>query len=212
MSYSAKSLVDQIKVIQDNTTYNVFNILKGLDFEEDPYWTRNRRRLIRNSETIFGIYFNMVKSIIPLTKPTYSPGHLKMAIQKYIDVHQPRLPEASECCVYFRVGDKTVDVNSLSMLDFDYIEKIAKRPNDTITIVCCFSFSCIREEWYYSDSRLNSCRDIMTGVIDNIIKSFPNSKIQLVSNSNVDHDICYLWKNGFIAHKRSSWKKLFGCL
>lgn len=212
MTYCTQQLVDSIHVIKDNSCYNIFNILKGIDLSEDPHWIANRQRLSKNTDTILGIYLNLVKNIIPVDASVYSPGHLRLAIERYIREFNPPRPVESECCVYFRMGDKTVDDNSLSMLDFDYLNLINRQPHKIISIVCCFSFSSIREQWRYSPLRLNQCKAIMIDIIDKIKSKYPESKIQIVSNPNVDHDICYLWNSSFIAHKRSSWRKIFGSL
>ena len=196
----------EIKVIKDNSNYNIYNILKGTP--DDPDWLSKRIRLLKCKNTILGIYYNISAPVVDIYTPGFNIGYFHLAIEQYINTFHPELPGHNECCVYFRVGDKTFDPGGVNLLDFDYKTFIKRSNCKVITIICCISFSSIRDDWQYSHEKLNKCKNEMKSIINDIISSFPDKKVKIVSNSNPDNDICYLYKSKFIAHPRSSWSKL----
>lgn len=203
--------VDDIHVIRDNTEYNFYNILKGTD--DDPNWLSNRHRLALNQDTILGIYYNITQGIIDITKPGFNTGYLKLAIEQYIETNNPKQPDDDTYVIYFRLGDKTVEDNpSVDLLDFDYIDKLLQTNKSEIAVVCCFSFSNIKLDWNYNDSKLSRCRSIMNDILSEITLTVPERQLNIISNQNPDHDICYLYGCDFISHPRSSWFKLFNSL
>lgn len=193
--------IDDVKIIKDCTNYNICNILKGV--HDDPKWLSNRVRLQKNTDTILGIYLNNAHIKDNISTPGYNPGILRMSIQQYISLYNPILPQDDESCVYFRLGDQ-------NLTDFDYISLI-ERHNNNITVVCCIVFSDTgREEWSYNNKRVNDCKKKLSSIMTELHTKFNNRKIKIVSNSNPDLDICYLFKNGFISHPKCSWKQMFG--
>ena len=61
----------------------------------------------------------------------------------------------------------------------------------------------------YSKKNINLNREKFLPVLDDIINSFPEFEIDIFSNYNPDYDICYLYKNGFIGDRKSTWYKMF---
>ena len=197
---NVKNIVDKVAIIHDNTLYNVGNILRAPD--DDKNWFDNRKRIQQSNDTILGMYFNHPLMVNTIDKPGYNPGLLKVCIIEYIKKYQPSLPEDNETCLYFRLGD-------INMTEFNYIDKL-KQSKDVISIVCCLSFSSDKPEWRSSAKKIAKSKKILYNIVKQIYSSYPMKNIKLISNTNVDHNICYLFKNGFISDYRCTWKQIFG--
>lgn len=204
------NIVSAIKITNDNTTYNVYNILKGLP--DDMNWKRNRERLIGTDDTILGMYLSHPLVRKSLNLPGYNPGLLKLSIDKYINKFNPPRPESDECCVYFRLGDILCDHSREDPTQFSYIDHISNHKHKTITIVANISFSSTLLRWRYSIYNVNTNRDKMFKIIREINQAFPQSEIRIYSNDNADLDICYLYGSDFVGNPKSSWTSLFGKL
>jgi len=204
------NIVSAIKITNDNTSYNVYNILKGIP--DDVNWKKNRVKLVGTYNTILGMYLShsLVRKFLNI--PGYNPGLLKLSIDKYINKFNPPRPESGECCVYFRLGDILCDHDREDPTEFRYIEHISKHTHKIITIVANISFSSTRPRWSYNIHNVNTNRNRMFKIIKDINRAFPQSEIRVYSNDNADLDICYLYGSGFVGNPKSSWKSLFGRL
>ena len=206
-------LVEQIKHTECQSTYNVCNILKGVS--DDPMWLLNRKKVAAYSpDSILGMYFN--NSLIErIDTAGYNPGVLKLVIDRYIAKNKPKLPQHNECCVYLRLGDVVHDPNRMDPTQFDYVGQIKNHPHEVITLVSNISFrSDMRDkpEWNMTSERLHINKMKATEVLQTIHDSYPESTLQVYSNTDPDLDICYLYQNGFVGHHDSSWKQVFGNL
>ena len=118
---------------------------------------------------------------------------------------------------------------------FDYKKKISEKIKTNkfskITIVTNLAFcgttkhkNLINEEIkngiFYSDYQSeNSCtlnkenlninRDAFIPILDEITNLYRDYEINIFSSYNPDHDICYLYKNGFLGDYRNSWYGIF---
>ena len=60
----------------------------------------------------------------------------------------------------------------------------------------------------------DSCEFVFSGpgverISEEVKRKFPGKKIDIFSSDNPDHDICYLYKNGFLGDYRNSWYGIF---
>lgn len=149
------------------------------------------------------------------------------------------LPSDDELVLYFRLGDHIVNwysqTNLKENLFFDYEKKI----NDSlknkiykkITIVTNLAFcgnlknkdfidNDIRNGEFYktfqdkdsytiNEKNLKLNKDLFLPVLDKIITTYTDYEIDIFSSYDPDHDICYLYKNGFIGDYRNSWYGIF---
>ena len=118
---------------------------------------------------------------------------------------------------------------------FDYKKKISEKIKTNkfskITIVTNLAFcgttkhkNYINEEIkhgiFYSDYQAeNSCtlskenlninRKAFIPILDEITNLYRDYEIDIFSSYNPDHDICYLYKNGFLGDYRNSWYGIF---
>lgn len=190
------------------------------------------------SNTILGIYFRNKVIRKKLHVPGYSGIILKHSIEKYIKINFDNLilPDDDEVVVYFRLGDNLKhSFNMGRKLFFDYKNqinnKIKKGHYKKITIVTNFSFcsddkhqELMTDEvkkgiFYNSFQKKGTCeyskenidfnRQTFLPILDDIVKTYSNYEVDIFSNENPDHDICYLYKNGFIGDSRATWYKIF---
>jgi hypothetical protein len=189
--------------------------------------------------TILGIYFRYPYILKKLYEPGYSGPILKLCIDKYIknNSNSLQLPDDNELVIYFRLGDHIVNwYNKLkNNLFFDYKKKINEKIKTNkfskITIVTNLAFcgtkkhkNYINEEikngiFYKDFQEKNSCtlneknlninREAFIPILDEIIDIYEDYKIDIFSSDNPDHDICYLYKNGFLGDYRNSWYGIF---
>jgi len=188
--------------------------------------------------TILGIYFRNSLIKKKLYSASYSGLILKLSIDKYIkqNIKNIKLPSPDELVVYFRLGDQLLHLNKMGCeLFYNYKEQINNKLKSNnykkITIVTNLAFCGVKKHsdiiddnikdgiFYksfqskgsceYSEKNINFNKLMFLPVLDDIIDSFPEYKIDIFSSYNPDHDICYLYKNGFIGDNRSTWFRIF---
>jgi hypothetical protein len=189
--------------------------------------------------TILGIYFRYPYILKKLYEPGYSGPILKLCIDKYIknNSNSLQLPDDNELVIYFRLGDHIVNwYNKLkNNLFFDYKKKINEKIKTNkfskITIVTNLAFCGTKKHKNYINKEIkngifykdfqekNSCtlneknlninREAFIPILDEIIDIYEDYKIDIFSSDNPDHDICYLYKNGFLGDYRNSWYGIF---
>ena len=189
--------------------------------------------------TILGIYFSNPYIKKRLYKPGYSGPLLKLSIDKYIknNLDSLQLPDNNELVIYFRLGDHIINYNSKfkNNLFFDYKKKINEKIKTNkikkITIVTNLAFcgtlkhknyinNDIKKSYFYkvfqeknsftlNKTNLNINRKVFLPILDEIINLYKDYKIDIFSSYNPDHDICYLYKNGFLGDHRTSWYGIF---
>lgn len=158
-------------------------------------------------------------------------------IKKNID--NLKLPEKNELVVYFRLGDHIVNWyskdNLKNKLFYDYKklinEKIKNNNFKKITIVTNLAFcgvekhkknitDDIKKSYFYkvfqeknsftlNKANLNINRKVFIPILDEITNLYRDYEIDIFSSYNPDHDICYLYKNGFLGDYRNSWYGIF---
>jgi len=192
----------------------------------------------RYENTILGIYFRNVLIKKKLYSAGYSGLILKLSIDKYIkqNIKNLKLPSQDELVLYFRLGDHLPHINKIGgKLFYNYKEQINNKLKynkyKKITIVTNLAFCGVEKHsdiidenikdgvFYksfqskntceYSKKNINLNREKFLPVLDDIINSFPEFEIDIFSNYNPDYDICYLYKNGFIGDRKSTWYKMF---
>jgi len=149
------------------------------------------------------------------------------------------LPSDDELVLYFRLGDHIVNwfsqTNLKDNLFFDYDkkinEKIRNKDYKKITIVTNLAFcgniknkdfinDDIKNTEFYktfqgkdsytiNEKNLKLNKDLFIPVLEKIINTYMNYEIDIFSSCNPDHDICYLYKNGFLGDHRNSWYGIF---
>ena len=149
-----------------------------------------------------------------------------------------KLPSDDELVVYFRLGDHLInwyDIKEKHKIFFDYKKKISEKIKTNkfskITIVTNLAFcgttkhkNYINEEIkngiFYKDfqsknsytlnkENLNINKDAFIPILDEINNLYRDYEIDIFSSYNPDHDICYLYKNGFLGDYRNSWYGIF---
>ena len=164
------NLVKQIKSTECQSTYNVCNILKGV--QDDPMWLLNRKRIAQQlPHSILGMYFNNPLITNSITLPGYNAGVLKLSIDRYILKNKPILPQHNECCIYLRLGDVVHDPSRVDPTQFDYVEQIKNHPHEVITLVSNMSFRsdiCNKPEWKMTSERLHINKMKATQVLQTI--------------------------------------------
>jgi hypothetical protein len=149
-----------------------------------------------------------------------------------------QLPCNNELVIYFRLGDHIINFYNNKLknnLFFDYKNKINEKIKTNkitkITIVTNLAFcgttkhkNYINKEikngdFYKNYQSKNSCtlnkenlninRDAFIPILDEIINLYRDYEIDIFSSYNPDHDICYLYKNGFLGDYRNSWYGIF---
>ena len=216
---TSEDLYKDVKIIKDNQFYNVSDILlgtiPGTTTPMSENWLENRLRIKKDKkykDTILGIYFN--HESIDVYKPSYKPHILKLSILKYNEIKKPVLPNKDELVVYIRTGDVVLPECKYrhgDPLNFNFIENIKKNLKDInkITIVTCQSFSSFRSVATFTKKRLEYNKNKFLPILDNIINNFSDYNLSIHCNIDVDRDICFLNKNGFIGNPNCSWYKLF---
>jgi hypothetical protein len=189
--------------------------------------------------TILGIYFRNKIIQKKLYSPGYSSPILKLSIEKYIKQNkQLSLPGDDEIVLYFRLGDHIANWNSKVTPDhffYDYKSKINEKIKSgnykKITIVTNLAFcgdikhkdkidNNIKNSDFYklfqdggcftlNEKNLKLNKDVFLPILDDIIKTYDDYTVDIFSSNNPDHDICYLYKNGFIGDVKNSWYKIF---
>lgn len=187
--------------------------------------------------TILGQYFrnNLIKKSIHL--PGYHSGVLKMSIEKYIRRNKLSLPVKDEIVMHLRLGDRVAEGHKWNYTDtvnFNYIERLLslKRPVNKLTIVCNLAFCNtltgihsnfinqyeLRDNfyiqksddvWNLTEESLKLNRKMFNNVIEEIKAHLPKTCMNIFSSGDVDKDICYIYKNGFLGNPKSNWTKMF---
>lgn len=216
---TSEELYKNVKIIEDNQFYNVSDILigtiPGTNIPMSGNWLENRLRLKNDKkykDTILGIYFN--HKLINVYEPSYKPHILKLSILKYNEIVKPILPAKDELVVYIRTGDVVLPECKYRHgppLNFDFIKNIKENLKNInkITLVTCQSFSAFTAEATFTDERLEYSKNRFLPILDSIVNNFSDYNITMHSNEDVDRDICFLNKNGFIGNPNCSWYKLF---
>tara|TARA_A100000172_G_scaffold80461_1_gene70090 strand:- start:909 stop:1652 length:744 start_codon:yes stop_codon:yes gene_type:complete len=149
-----------------------------------------------------------------------------------------QLPDDNELVIYFRLGDHIVNWYSNKLknnLFFNYKKKINEKIKTNkfskITIVTNLAFcgtvkhkkyinEKIKNGIFYKDfqaensytlskENLNINRKVFIPILDEITNLYRDYEIDIFSSYNPDHDICYLYKNGFLGDYRNSWYGIF---
>ena len=126
---------------------------------------------------------------------------LKNIINKHIINNNYIIPNKNEIVIHLRAGDV---IEFKWFLQKDYIKLINDilKKNSSInkcTIVCCLSYGDYKEKnlWLYSDEKNKKNLYKIKKLLSKLINNFDNIKFDIISNKNIDKDICYMYKSKY---------------
>ena len=192
-----EKLIDKIKTLKHNSDYRVADIL----FKKGERWEHSANMVLVNekyNDTILQTYLKL-NSI----SKNYNLRMLLDIIEIYNKNNNLPIPEENEVVLHLRMGDVVVKSSFLSK---DYINLlnnlVNKNPNiNKITIVTCFAYGEWSAEslhlrkkaplWNYTEKKQQENISKLKTLIQKINNNFPKINLDIMSNYEIDKDICY---------------------
>ena len=137
---------------------------------------------------------------------------LKNIIDDKIKKNNYPIPQKNEIVIHIRAGDVIVHK---WFLQKDYIKAINNivKKNKNInkcSIVCCLAYGDYKEKnlWLYSDEKNKKNINKIKKLLENLISEFPNINFDIISNTDIDKDICYMSKSKYFIKDNGGISKL----
>ncbi|MFC1670637.1 hypothetical protein ACFL20_09600 [Spirochaetota bacterium] len=185
------NLLDKINTIQSNPHYRVADVF----YSSGERWQDSANKVLRLPE----FEDTILKKYLVANKGCREKNYdlLKDIIEQHAIAKSYLLPHKNELVLHVRAGDVVVHEWFLKK---DYISLISialdRNPNiTTITIVTCFAYQAFPEKlrWMYSDEKDRLNRDMLGKLLSDIYDKFRRYELKIVSNENVDEDLCYMF-------------------
>tara|TARA_B100000809_G_C15058294_1_gene501435 strand:- start:297 stop:1085 length:789 start_codon:yes stop_codon:yes gene_type:complete len=192
-----KALVGEIITLRDHSDYRITDVF----LSRGERWEPSAEQVVSNPKykgTVLKKYLDLNGvGTAPDIRLFYS------VLKDHARSEKIPLPHEQEVVVHLRLGDVVVHDWYLSK---DYVQEIsrmlAENPEiNTLSIVTCFVYAEWSEEslhlrkksplWVYTEEKQTQNVTAITTLLSSIRSAFPQLRIKIVSNSDIDCDIAY---------------------
>jgi hypothetical protein len=186
-------MIENIKILKHNSDYRVSDIV----YKGGERWQHSAEMVLTKPKyngTILQKYLKI--------NGIYNPANLPLLLQIIKEYKSP-IPNNNELVVHLRLGDVVVHNWFLSKDYISLIRNMLQQHNNInkLTFVTCFAYQVWSPEslhlrknahlWKYTDEDQEKNVVKVTKLFNDIKNTFPNLKLNIYSNYNIDLDMRY---------------------
>jgi len=210
---SVEELINKIQTVQQYD-YRIGDIL----FKGGERWLWSHNKVLRDEKYNGTILQNYLKS--PKPKKNINILLLLKIIKQYVKRNTLIIPDINELVLHLRLGDM---IEYKGILTKNYVHLIRNKLQafptiNKITIVTAFAYGTWSDEslhlrkkallWECTQKTQTDNINRLSKVLQTLINTFNNIEINIVSNHNIDIDLCYCALSKHFIHDIGSFSTL----
>lgn len=201
LSTNINELVNCIKVLKNNSHYRVRDVI----YKKGPRWKNSMHHIINDdiyNDTILKEYILQNRNKRDRLKPV-NLKLLKNIINNHVITKKYKIPNVNELVMHLRLGDTVTNSWYMGRPYLEYIaQSLQNNKNiNILTIVTCFAYQPWSTDslhlkvpksgdWIYTQEKHNQNVQSIETLLNKINNTF-DIPIRIVSNTNIDKDMCY---------------------
>lgn len=212
-SLNLDKLLGHIEVLRDNSVYRLGDIIFCKGFR----WERDRATILSEQEKYFETiaYKYLIENE---NRQRFNLRLLSSLVDQKIKNNRLTVPDKDELVIHIRAGDLIALGTSAKKKTEDYISLIQKarhrRTINKVTIVTLLHYGNYveRGEWLHTDESEAENKENLRKFFEQIYKQVPGVRLSVLSNTDIDRDLCYLSKAQHLILDTGGFSFLVGLL